>query len=216
MPQTKINKLLIVGCGGHAKVITDIAKSLGISNLFYKDSNVEIRNFLGKEVFHDEIQNYNEYFFVAIGDNFLRERVTNSFKASNPNAKNATLIHPSSYISDNCIIGSGTVVMPLCVINSGSRIGNGVILNTKSSLDHDNTLMNYSSIAPGVVTGGNVIIGYRSSISIGAVIKNGIEVGSDTVVGGSSFVNKNIPNNCLAYGLPIKFIRKRKANEKYL
>ena len=51
MPQTKINKLLIVGCGGHAKVITDIAKSLGISNLFYKDSNVEIRNFLGKEVF---------------------------------------------------------------------------------------------------------------------------------------------------------------------
>ena len=216
MSQNKINKLLIIGCGGHAKVITDIAKSLGISNLFFKDSNIEIKNFLGNEVLHNELKDYKEYFFVAIGDNFLREKVTNSFKVSNPQAKNATLIHPSSYISDNCILGSGTVVMPLCVINSESKIGDGVILNTKSSIDHDNTLMNFSSIGPGVVTGGNVIIGYRSSISIGAVIKNGIEVGSDSVVGGASFVNKNIPNNCLAYGIPIEIIKNRNANDKYL
>ncbi len=151
-----------------------------------------------------------------MGDNFLREKVTNDFQKKNPSAINKTLIHPSSYVSDDCTIGLGSVVMPLCVINSSSKIGKGVIINTKSSVDHDNYLMNYSSIAPGVITGGNVHIGERSAIGIGATISHCIEIGSDSVIGGATFTNKNIPNNCLAYGIPVEIIKKRKANEKYL
>ena len=209
-------KLLIIGCGGHAKVITDIAKTLGISDFYYHDNNVEINKFLENEVNHNEINNYTGNYFVAIGDNFSREKVTNSFQKKNPNAKNSTLIHPSSFVSNDCSIGDGTVVMPQCVINSSSEIGKGVIINTKSSLDHDNYLMNFASIAPGVITGGNVYIGYRTSILIGSVVKNGIKISSDSVVGGASFVNKNIPENCLAYGNPVKVIKKREASEKYL
>ena len=104
MTKIKNNNLLILGCGGHAKVITDIARSLGIKDFSYQDINVEIKTFLGKQVIHEEIKNYNGYFFVALGDNFLREKVTNDFQRNNPNAKNATLLHPTSYISKNCII----------------------------------------------------------------------------------------------------------------
>ncbi len=216
MTKIKNNKLLILGCGGHAKVITDIARSQGIKDFSYQDINIEIKTFLGKDVIHEEIKNYNGYFFVALGDNFLREKVTNDFQKANPNAKNATLVHPTSHISKNCTIGVGTVVMPMCVINSSSKIGNGVIINTKSSLDHDNYLMNYSSCAPGVVTGGNVFIGDRSAVAIGVIIKHDIKIGSDTVIGAASYVNKNIPANCLAYGTPVKVIKKRESNEKYL
>ena len=138
------------------------------------------------------------------------------FQKKNPNAINKTLVHPSSFVSEDCTIGVGSVVMPLCVINSSSKISKGVIINTKSSLDHDNYLMNFSSIAPGVITGGNVSIGKRSAIGIGSIIRHGIEIGSDCVIGGSSYANKNIPNNSLAYGIPIEVIKKRKANEKYL
>ena len=209
-------KLLIIGCGGHAKVITEIAKLIGIKVFYYQDSNLEKNKFLGNNVIHDDIKNYNDNFFVAIGDNFIREEVTRNFKKKNPNAINTTLIHPTSTISESCSIGDGTVVMPLCVINSFSKIGKGVIVNSRSSLDHENLLMDFCSIAPGVVTGGNVKIGFRTSISIGTIIKNDIEIGSDTVIGAASYVNKNIQSESIAYGTPAKIVKKRKANDKYL
>ena len=127
-----------------------------------------------------------------------------------------SLIHPSSIISPRCSIGNGTVIMPLCVINSFSKIGNGVIINTRSSIDHDNCLKSFSSIAPGVSTGGNVYVGERSAVSIGASISHGIKIGSDVVIGASSLVNKNIDNNWVAYGTPVKLIRERKIGDKYL
>ena len=209
-------RLLIIGCGGHAKVVTDIAYDLGFKKIIYQDSDLEKKQFMGKNVFHQDFINFDDYFFVALGDNFLREKVTNEFQNSNPDAVAATLIHPTSYISKNCFIGKGSVVMPLCVINSSSEIGKGVIINTRSCIDHDNCLQDFSSVAPGVVTGGNVRIGYRSAISIGSVIKHGIIIGSDSIVGASSFVNKDICNKKTVYGSPANIIRNRDVGEKYL
>ena len=102
------------------------------------------------------------------------------------------------------------------IINSSTTIGNGVIVNTASTIDHDCYLDNFSSLAPGVNLGGNVIIGKRSVVSIGAKIMHGIKLGNDTVVGGGSFVNKDIGDNFVSYGVPSKTIRKRKKDEKYL
>ena len=216
MKNNFFKSLLIIGCGGHAKVVSDIAKCLNILDINYHDFDIEKNIFLDKDVIHKDIKNYDGDFFVAIGDNFLREKVTRNFKTNNPNSKAATLIHPTSVISDNCSIGEGTVIMPQTVVSSFSKIGDGVIINNFASIDHDNNLMNFCSIAPGVVTGGNVSIGFRSAICLGAVIRNKIQIGSDTVIGGASFVNKNISDNNLAYGSPAKIIKKREAFDKYL
>ena len=62
------------------KVITDIAKSLGIKDFYFQDINIEINKFLGKDIIKKEINNYDWYFSVAIGDNFSREKVTNDFQ----------------------------------------------------------------------------------------------------------------------------------------
>tara|TARA_S200000501_G_C20678178_1_gene679431 strand:+ start:187 stop:849 length:663 start_codon:yes stop_codon:yes gene_type:complete len=209
------NRLLIIGCGGHAKVITEIAIDVGFSDIIYQDEKTEKNYFLGNDIVKKPIENYYDYFFVAIGDNFLRENLTRAFLKINPHSKAAILIHPSSIISKSCTIGEGTVVMPLCAINSSSKIGRGVIVNTKSSIDHDNLLKDYSSIAPGVSTGGNVIIGNRTAIAIGTLIKHGIEIGADSVIGSASYLNKNIPNNKVVYGSPAKIIRERKTGEAY-
>jgi acetyltransferase-like isoleucine patch superfamily enzyme len=106
--------------------------------------------------------------------------------------------------------------MPLCVINGESLIGDGVIVNTRSSVDHHSVLMNFSSIAPGVTLGGRVKIGERSAISIGTYVRNSINIGSDTVVGVGSVVLHDIPSNTVAYGIPAKTIRSRSRGEKYL
>jgi acetyltransferase EpsM len=102
------------------------------------------------------------------------------------------------------------------IINTGTLIGNHCIINTSSSIDHDNIFKNFSSCGPGVTTGGNVTVGDNSYIGIGSVIKHSIKVGSNIVVGGNAFVNKDCSNNYIYYGVPIKKIRKRKINENYL
>ena len=76
--------------------------------------------------------------------------------------------------------------------------------------------MNFSSIAPGVITGGNVSIGYRTAISLGSIIRNDIEIGSDNVIGASSYINSNITNKKVVYGSPGREIRIRNIGDKYL
>jgi len=209
-------RLLILGCEGHSKVVTDIAHSVGFNDIIYEDPNSISNFFLGGKVFKSINEKFTGYFFVAIGDNFKREKVTEAFSNSNHKSRNISLIHPSSIISPRSLIGEGTVIMPLCVVNSCTEIGTGVIINTRSSIDHDNCLKNYSSIAPGVTTSGNVTVGERTFISIGTSVKHNINIGNDVVVGASSLVLKNISNNEVFYGSPAKFIRKRNKGEKYL
>ena len=212
----KDSELIILGCGGHSKVVTDVAEEIGFKNISYLDKFNKNREFLGRTIISYELENYTGYFFVAIGDNHKRELIFNEFQNKNKRSNPISLIHPSSTISKRCSIGKGTIVMPNCVINSCSDIAEGVIINTKASVDHDNYLMSFSSLAPGVCTGGNVSIGKRSAISIGATIKHGIKIGYDVVVGANSLVMNDIENNQVAYGTPAKFIRKRSKGDKYL
>ena len=105
--------------------------------------------------------------------------------------------------------------MPLSIINSSTEVGKGVIINSNTVVEHDNFVMDFSSLAPSVTTGGNVYIGARSAISIGCTIKNN-KVGSDSVIGASSYLNKDVGDNCIFYGNPAKFVRNKEIGEKYL
>tara|TARA_Y100001978_G_scaffold203207_2_gene227470 strand:+ start:192 stop:848 length:657 start_codon:yes stop_codon:yes gene_type:complete len=211
------NKLLIIGCGGHSKVVTDIAKSLGIENIIYLDPNFKSATFKGRNVLKDINKNYNGYFFVAIGDNFTRNKIYLNFLKTHKYAKECPpLIHPTAYFSKSAELSKGSVVMPQSAINSDVSIGKGVIINTSSVIEHDCILEDFSSVAPGVNIGGNTHIGYRSAISIGSTIKHGINIGSNVVVGASSLVLDNISDDSLSYGVPSRFIKKRSNDSKYL
>jgi acetyltransferase-like isoleucine patch superfamily enzyme len=85
-----------------------------------------------------------------------------------------------------------------------------------SSLDHDSRMDDFSSLAPGAVTGGNCHIGTHSSIGIGAVVRHGINIGDHTVIGAGSAVVHDIGGHCVAYGVPARTIRKRRVGEQYL
>ena len=106
--------------------------------------------------------------------------------------------------------------MPGVIINTGSRIGEHVIINTSSSIDHDNKFNNFSSCGPGVITGGNVSVGNSSFLGIGSLVKQNISIGNHTVIGGGSYVNKNCLNKSVYFGVPIKKIKSRKVQENYL
>ena len=119
-------------------------------------------------------------------------------------------------IGKNTFIGEGAIILQNSVINHGSKIGNHCIINTSNSIDHDNVFSDFSSTGPGVITGGFVKVGRLSFLGIGTKVKHYINIDQNVLIGGNSFVNKNCKPNIVYYGNPIKFIRKKKINEKYL
>lgn len=211
--------LIIVGTGGHARSIFSIAKSNGYFVIgFIDDKNVG-GEFCGKPILTKK-QSFASYpdenYFIAVGDNFTREKIYLEFNLQQKNIKFPTLIHNMSTIGVDSEIGIGSIIMPFVNIGPNSKVGNFCILNTSSSIDHDCQMMNFSSIAPGVISGGNVVIGLRSILSIGAVVEHKISIGNDVLIGANSFVNKSVQNNQVLYGTPSKFIRMRNKNDPYL
>jgi sugar O-acyltransferase (sialic acid O-acetyltransferase NeuD family) len=155
-------------------------------------------------------------YVIAIGDNFSRQAMAERLAKLCPEARAFSVIHPSANIGFGSTIGPGSMVMPGVTVGPNCTIGAGCILNTHSSLDHDSVMAGYSSLAPRVATGGNVRIGARSAICIGAVISHGIEIGDDAVIGAGAVTLENVPGLCVAYGVPAKNRRPRRADERYL
>ena len=209
-------KLLIYGCGGHSKVVSEVAESVGFKDIFHFDPKNNQRQFMGRSIIEKCSENYQGYFFIAIGDNFVREKIFKEFLISHKSSKSLVLVHPSSFVSRTSSISEGTIIMPLAVINSSSNIGKGVIINTSCVVEHDTKLNNFSSLAPNSSLGGNSIVGERTAISIGANVKHGIKIGNDVIVGASSCVLNDIGDNIVCHGVPAKIIRSREKGEKYL
>jgi sugar O-acyltransferase (sialic acid O-acetyltransferase NeuD family) len=214
----KFKPLIIIGSGGHATSVANVALSCGYKNIQFFDKT-EKSNLLGFRIFDNfsQLSTMSDYdFIIAVGDNTKREAIYKGLIKKFINLSFVSLIHESATICSHSIIGLGTVVMPGVVVGPNTKIGNFCILNTNSTIDHDCIMMNFSSIAPGVVTGGKVEIGLRSGIMIGAVVKHGIKIDSDSILGANSFLNKNLSKNTVMYGNPAKFIRFRKKGDSYL
>lgn len=212
-------KVTIIGAGGHAVSVANVAVSAGYSVVAFVDDNKAGQNLVGIPVIRNETIKENrsqDNFAIAIGDNAARKRVFESFLKENSNVKFPALIHKSAILGICSQIEEGTVIMPNSNIGPNSKVGRFCIINTSSSIDHDCAMGDFSSLAPGVTTGGNVLIGELSAVSIGAVVKHGVKVGDNCVVGASSYVNKDIGNNSVAYGVPCRRIRARAHGEPYL
>ncbi|NNE34615.1 MAG: acetyltransferase, partial [Rhodothermales bacterium] len=137
-------------------------------------------------------------------------------KSQLPELPIATAIHPSAIIGSDVSIGAGTIVMAGSIVNPGCSIGKCCIVNTAASLDHDSTMHDYSSLAPGVVTGGNCTIGSYAAIGIGATLIHDVTIGEHTVVGAGATVTADIDPFAVAIGTPARVTRSRTAGSKYL
>ena len=211
--------LVIIGAGGHAVSVTNVALSCGMSVLAYVDDSkaggkvMEIP-VISKQQCLQDFPTHN--YAIAIGDNAVREKVLSEYKKDCPQAKFPALIHKSSALGMASSIGDGTIIMPLVNIGPNSIVGSFCVLNTGSSIDHDCVMSEFSSLGPRVVCGGDVNIGIRSAICIGATVKHAVTIGADVVIGANSYVNKSLDDNLVAYGSPCKKIRVRQKGDSYL
>ena len=204
--------VIIIGAGGHAKVIADIIYKSGDNLIGFLDDNLANKGkeiYLGKKVLGTtkDIENYNKnYFIIGIGNNSIRKKINNE-----NNLKLYTAIHPSAIIAQDVKIGTGSVIMAGVVINPGTVIGKNCIINTCSSLDHDNLLEDYVHISPGAHLAGTVTIKEGTWICTGAIVKNNITIGKNNIIGAGATVIKNIEEEgCTFVGIPVKKLIKTK------
>lgn len=203
------DKLIIIGASGHGKVVADIAIKINKwQSITFLDDDESIKTFMGLEVIGktaDAFINKDEAdFFVAIGSNITRGKIQEKLIEQGLNV--VSLIHPSAIIGTDVEIGIGTAVMAGVVINSSSRIGKGCIINTSSSLDHDNMIEDYAHISPGVRTAGSVSIGKGTWLGIGSVVSNNVSICSGCKVGAGAVVVKDITEPGTYVGIPVRKI----------
>ena len=205
-------RLVIVGMGGHSKVVRDVAMVCGYEIEGYLDdkSPIDTSEYLGPIEKLPTLADGKREFFLAIGDNLVREKIDSTFCGLD--LRYARLIHPSAIIGSDVDIEEGTLVMPGVIINAGSRVGKHVILNTASTIDHDCTIEEFSHISPGVHLAGAVYIRKGVHIGIGASVIPKVTVGEYSVIGAGAAVIRDIPAYSVAVGVPAKVIKKNLHN----
>lgn len=208
-------KCVLIGGGGHAKVVIDVICELGLRDYIVGIIEHDVDQ-IGKTIHgvpilgtDDDLKRiYHEgvtHAFVAIGENKLRKKLSDY--AGQIGFAFPSFIHPRAIVSKHVQIGAGSIVMPGAVVNSDVQIGNHIIVNTSSSVDHDCVLGNYTHISPGVNLCGGTIIHEGAHIGAGTVTIPNRVVGQWTVIGAGSTIVRNIPGHTLAYGVPCRPVK---------
>lgn len=203
-----MKKLIIIGAGGHGKVVSSIAmQTKRFDEIYFVDDHftgsVNDIDIIGKI---DCIRNFkgSHEFFVAIGNNKIRKKITDELLESNYLL--ATLSHQNTVISDSVEIGKGTVIMPGVIINNDAQIGSGCIINTNTVVEHDCIIGDFVHLSPSVTIAGTTKIGNSSWIGTNATLINNLTVGENVIVGASGLVIDNLESNATYVGIPVKKI----------
>lgn len=205
-------RVVVVGAGGHAKVVIDVLRASHWEPVGLLDEDVrgEIlgvpvlgSDALGKSLFADGFRNA----IIAIGRNDLRRRLGKRMQDIGFSLISA--VHPSAVLSPSASIGAGVVVMPQAVINAQATVDNSVIINTRAVVEHNCLIGEAAHIAPGSVMGGCVTIGEEVFFGIGAVARPLSRIGARTIVGAGAVVIGEIPADTIVVGVPARPLDRR-------
>lgn len=208
-------KVIVIGGGGHAKVLIDTLSQLQVEILGYTEihsnpkGNIWNIPCLGDD---EEIECFSPKKIVLVnglgstGRTENRNRLFIDWKLKGYTF--ASIIHPSAVISSRVRLGEGVQVMAGAVIQTGVIIGDNAIVNTRASVDHDCKIDNHAHIAPGAVLSGGVQVEEAVHIGTGAVIIQGLRIGKGSTIGAGSTVIRDVPMGVTVVGSPAKEIKK--------
>lgn len=196
----EFRSVIIIGAGGHGKVVADIAQLSGLKVVGFADDVVTGEPLPDLPVLYRiaDIPD-GSTIILGIGDNQARRRIAESLA---PRVLFATIIHHTCTVSKYATIGEGSVLMPGAVVKAVTTIGNHVILNTNCAIGHDCVIGNYVHVGPGANVSGNVQIGDGVLIGVGSCIIPGVRIGAGSIIGAGSVVVHDVPDGVTAYGVP--------------
>ena len=199
-------RLIIIGAGGHGKVIADNAMKNGYTDICFADDNAAgvCMGFpiIGTTADIPKFDDGETEFVIGVGSNETRKKIAERYDVNW-----GTLIHPSAQIAFDVSIGKGSVVMAGAVINVSTTVGRHCIINTGAIVEHDNRIEDFAHISPGAALAGSVRIGEGTHIGIGSSVINNVEICGQCIVGAGAVVVKDIKNRGTYAGVPARKLK---------
>lgn len=209
--------IIVIGAGGHAKVLVAALERAGhhVKGLTDSDVSLHGRSVLGRPVLGgDEVilsQGGTQLLLVngigSVGRGDLRARV--QLDLASRGFHFLTLVDPWALVGPDVELGEGTQVLAGAVVQPGCRIGTGAIINSRATVDHDCVIGDFAHVAPGANLSGNVRVGARALVGTGAAVRQGISIGEGTVIGTGAAVVCDLPDGIVVIGVPARARERR-------
>ncbi|MFQ5489193.1 MAG: acetyltransferase [Phycisphaerae bacterium] len=208
-------RCVIVGAGGHGRVVLDILVNAGNHDVLgFVDSNpalagkrVDGRRILGGL---DALRQFRhsmniEGAVVAIGDNGVRRDFADQIDAMGLTLINA--IHPSANLAHNVTLGRNVVISAGALVCAHCQIGDSVILNTGCIVDHESMIGTATHICPGSRLAGRVTVESGAFVGIGATVTQNLRIGYEAIIGAGAVVISDVPPLTTVVGVPAREIK---------
>jgi len=204
--------IIVIGAGGHAKVVIDTLLSLSKEIIGMTDPSAELNN---RYIFNVPVIGTEDVICKYATDEIQLVIGFGSVRSTSPRKKTylyykklgysfADVIHPSVIIASEVQLGEGIQLMAGSIIQPCCKIGNNTIINTGATIDHDCYIGDHVHIAPGVTLSGSVIIGEGTHIGTGTKVIEKINIGRDCLIAAGSLVITNIDDCVTVMGVPAK------------
>lgn len=210
-------ELVILGAGGHARVLLAALDALGAKVIgcvcpsapdSHWPANIP---WLGGDDCLADLDSKNVVLvngIGSVGSSDLRRKVYEG--ATERGFSFASVVHPSAILAGRVTLGDGVQVMAGAVLQTGVRVGANAIVNTGAVIDHDSSLGAHCHVAPGVCLSGGVSIGVGAHVGTGASIIQGITIGEAALVAAGAVVVRHVAVGERVGGAPARSLRERR------
>jgi len=199
------DSVVVIGAGGHAKVVLATLEAQGtkVAGIFDDNPDLWGMQLLGFEIRGPikEAQAHGESGVLAIGSNRDRQRLADELSL-----EWVSVVHPSAQVHPTVEVGPGSVILAGVTVQPETVIGDHVIVNTGARIDHDCRIDSFAHVAPGVSLAGTVSIGRGVLMGIGSCAIPGVTIGDWSVVGAGAAVVSDLKPEVTTTGVPARVV----------
>lgn len=202
-------QVLIYGCGGHSRAITDVLISCyeDITITYIDESAKDGETLFGFPVFR-KVQKSETPIFFAIGDNQKRKDKYEQIGSD----RLISICSPKAHIALGSELGKGVFIGNFAHVGPQAKIGNNTILSSGSNVEHESVIGNHSHVGSRAVVSGRCKVGDIVIIGVNAVIKDYVSICSNVIIGAGAVVVKNITEPGVYRGCPATLIKPKQLN----
>jgi len=201
--------LVISGRGGAAREVRAIIDRVNEKAPTYNFMGFVVNGEEGEDVFgtDEDLLKYDKPIAVviAVGKMSLRKKLSEIYR-QNKNAIFPNVIDPDVLMTGNPILGEGNIICPGTIITVNVEIGSFCYINMACTIAHEDVIEDYVSINPRCNLSGAVHVRSLTELGTGTAVVQGVTIGTETDIWSGSSVIKNIPDRCVAYGVPAKVL----------
>jgi UDP-perosamine 4-acetyltransferase len=204
---------LIIGAGGHGKVVLDILRAAGMHRpVGFVDADPSLSGqvvsglpVLGQINLLPKLRGKARGAVIAIGDNRTRLHYADLLRQHDFELLSA--IHPSAVVSGVARLGQGVVVAAGAVVGTDTAVGDCAIINTSAIVDHECQLDSGVHVCPGAALAGRVHVQEMAFLGLGCRIIQCLTIGRNAVVGAGAVVIRDVPDGATVVGVPAQIIK---------